>query len=107
MCVHRGLALGTFLEHQVAYHVRSSVCDTSFMAIMPIETSRQVTLSYLSPYELKWRIGHVPFTGPPPCVSTSACGHAASIATADSCGSDMSCCRLTRQTCCQVTRQSD
>ena len=68
----RGLALGNFLEWQLALHARSSVCDTTFVASMPVESARQVTLSYLTQYELKWRVGHVPFTGEPPCAPLRA-----------------------------------
>jgi hypothetical protein len=71
--LRRGLRLGTFLEHQMALHARSSIAETTFTAMMPIETSRQVTLSHLTEYELKWRIGHIPFTGPPPCDTVHLC----------------------------------
>jgi hypothetical protein len=63
----RGLVLGSFLDVQLALHARTSVATTTFAAAMPVETPRAVTLSYLTRYELKWRLGLVPFTGDPPC----------------------------------------
>jgi hypothetical protein len=64
---YRGFSLGIFIHQQTMLHKRSSVCHNVFTAMMPVETSRQVTLSYLTTYELKRRIGHIPFTGRTPC----------------------------------------
>jgi hypothetical protein len=47
-------------------HMRSSICTTSECVRMPLENATSVLLSYLSVFELKWRIGHVPFTGRKP-----------------------------------------